>query len=161
MGYYDTAQICLNGHVITDQYDRSPEFRRAFCKRCGKKTITACEACATSIQGDYTVPEVMVIGGGMMDAPAYCHACGHPYPWTMAKVVAAKALAEELAELTEPQRIMLRSSIDDIASETPMTEVAVLRVKNLIRGLPAAAGETVRKLIVDVASETAAKLLKG
>ena len=40
MGYYHTAQICLNGHVITDSYDKNPEFRQNYCDKCGQPIDT-------------------------------------------------------------------------------------------------------------------------
>jgi len=49
MGYQDTQQICLNGHQITDNYNRSPEFRRTFCDKCGAKTIHQCPKCGVEI----------------------------------------------------------------------------------------------------------------
>ncbi|MBA3888726.1 MAG: DUF2321 domain-containing protein [Acidobacteria bacterium] len=39
MGYYDTSQVCLNGHVVTDTLSRSPELGQKFCRDCGQPTI--------------------------------------------------------------------------------------------------------------------------
>jgi len=98
---------------------------------------------------------------GKTKAPEYCADCGRPYPWTASKLDAARAMADELDGLTEAQRLTLKASIDDIAGETPTTQVAVVRVKKLISQVPSVAGEAIRKLVVDVASETAKKLLTG
>jgi hypothetical protein len=66
---YDTAQICMNGHVITRAFHDMPEFNKNFCDRCGQPTITQCAGCHTEIQGHYR--------GGMPSlhesAPAFCH----------------------------------------------------------------------------------------
>jgi hypothetical protein len=70
-------------------------------------------------------------------------------------------MADELEGLTDAERLTIKASIDDIAANTPMTEVAVVRVKKLIPKVLASGGEALRRLIVDVASETAAKALKG
>src|SRR5216684_6651623 len=82
MGWHDTAQICLNGHVVNDAVRSSPEFNQKYCNRCGAATITACEKCKQGIPGDYHSDAVIVIGGGTMDAPPHCANCGAPYPWT-------------------------------------------------------------------------------
>ena len=81
MGHHDTAQVCLTGHVITENYHRSPSLRQDFCKQCGAKTITQCQSCKAEILGDYHVEGVFVIGAGEPDPPKHCHKCGKPYPW--------------------------------------------------------------------------------
>ena len=42
------------------------------CKRCGKEVITECLHCQAPIEEDD-------FGGSR---PAYCSACGRPFPWT-------------------------------------------------------------------------------
>ena len=34
MGWYHTALICLNGHVITDRLGSGPDSASKFCKKC-------------------------------------------------------------------------------------------------------------------------------
>jgi hypothetical protein len=70
-------------------------------------------------------------------------------------------MVDELQGLTDAERITIQTSIDDIAANTPMTEVAVVRVKKLMPKVLSSGGEALRKLIVDIASEAAAKTLKG
>lgn len=38
-------QVCLNGHQITDSYNRSHTSRKDFCDKCGEKTIVFCPNC--------------------------------------------------------------------------------------------------------------------
>lgn len=80
MGYYDTQQVCLNGHQMTDSYHRSPEFRRPFCDKCGAETIHQCPNCGNEIQGDYHSDGIMFIGG-TTPVPKYCEKCGAGFPW--------------------------------------------------------------------------------
>jgi hypothetical protein len=153
---YDTAQICLNGHWISGSFHDFPQFRQAFCKECGAGTVTSCANCGAEIQGHYR--------GSMStrhEVPSFCHACGKPYTWMTAKIHAAKAMADELEGLTDAERITLKANIDDIAANTPMTEVAAVRVKKLIPKVLSSGGEVLRKLVVEIASEAAAKVLKG
>jgi hypothetical protein len=157
MGIYDAAQVCLNGHVITDTYHRSPEFRQKFCDKCGQPTIYQCPKCKTEIRGDYHVENLFVITTGEKTPPAFCFACGKPFPWVAAKIAAAQALADEVDGLTDAERITLKASIEQIAAETPMTDVAVVRLKKLIPKVLAGGGEALRRLVVDVASEAAKK----
>ncbi|WP_083398341.1 DUF2321 domain-containing protein [Nitrosomonas communis] len=49
MAQHNTQQVCLNGHQITDNYHRSPEFRRKFCAQSGAETIHKCPNCNNGI----------------------------------------------------------------------------------------------------------------
>lgn len=158
-GQHDTAQICLNGHVINESFHRYPQFSQECCDKCGSKTIFQCEHCQTEIRGHYFAPGIVSAGG--MDAPNYCHKCGKPYPWTTKKLSAFMEMAEELDELSPEEKAKLKSSLDDIISETPKTEVASFRVKKVLSKLGKDTYGAVRDILVDVASETAKKALFG
>lgn len=80
MGHYETMQVCLNGHPITDNYESRPEHRQPRCDECGEETITRCPNCNTKIRGEYKVDGV-VAATGLRDPSDYCHDCGEPYPW--------------------------------------------------------------------------------
>lgn len=80
MGSHDIQQVCLNGHQITDRYNEAPEFRKAFCPKCGEKTINACQHCHTPIQGAY-IPDNAVLPDPIMPIPTHCDRCGEPFPW--------------------------------------------------------------------------------
>ena len=41
---YDTAQVCLNGHVASSMAGSSPQFRQCHCEKRGDPTITECQA---------------------------------------------------------------------------------------------------------------------
>lgn len=90
--HYDTMQVCLNGHLITDNYHSSPEFRKNFCTECGETTIIACPNCKTEIKGDYHVPGVLDLSGISTPVPDICENCGTGFPWTTKK----KKLAENV-----------------------------------------------------------------
>src|SRR5258708_3342166 len=156
MGYYDTAQVCLNGHVITDRYRSYSEFQKSFCDKCGQATIVQCPSCKRDIQGEYVVEGVIGFGGEPK-APSYCHSCGKPYPWTAAKINAAQAMADEIDELSDADKILLKTSIAQIAVDSPMSEVAVVRIKKILPKIAKGLGDVLRKLIIDVASETIKK----
>lgn len=82
--YYETMQVCLNGHLITERFHSSPEHRKKFCDKCGIETIFQCPKCNTDIRGKYIVPGVVAIGF-RTPVPKHCHECGTHYPWVKAK----------------------------------------------------------------------------
>lgn len=156
--YYDVAEICRNGHVITDMAGRFPAHRKKFCPDCGAATITACESCDSPIQGDYHVPGVVGFGGNR-EAPAFCHECGQTYPWTDGRISAAKEMALEAEGLNVEERELLAASIDDIVRETPRTDLAVSRFKRLLAKAGHGTANALHKAAVDIASEAAKKSL--
>jgi hypothetical protein len=85
--WYDTAQICLNGHLINPWAVSSPERNQNFCGECGIKTITDCPHCKEAIRGRY---HSRVFTLTAFYPPKFCYHCGQPYPWTEAAIEAAK-----------------------------------------------------------------------
>lgn len=84
MGTYDVQQVCLNGHQITDNYNRYPQHRKSFCDICGEATIHQCQECNHPIRGDYHVDGVIGFGSEI-EVPTHCSNCGKPFPWTSKK----------------------------------------------------------------------------
>ena len=157
-GQYDVAQICESGHVINSSAASMPTLRSRHCTACGAKTLMDCPACNTPIRGVFDEP-------GLIDfvstyrRPAFCHSCGAEYPWTVAHLEAAQELAEEVDDLSLEERRVLATSLPDLLRDSPRTDVAVVRVKRLAGKLTSTAGAALRKLIVDIASESARKAL--
>ena len=156
---YDTAQICLNGHVINDSIRTSPEFNKDYCDKCGSATITTCQECKSDIQGYYNHEGVFISLLETMAAPSFCHKCGKPYPWTEAKLKAAHDLAQELEDISEEEKKILSKSIDDIIKDTPLTTVATTRFKKILSKTGKSTVDAFRDLLIDIASETAKKML--
>lgn len=156
--WYATAQICMKGHIITDSIEDRPERATPFCEQCGEKTITRCPNCDVNIRGYYHHGGEVVL---LYRRPAFCHACGKPYPWTETTLKAAHELAEELENLSISDKENLHQSIDDIVTESPSTELAVTRFKKLLAKVGEPAARALRELVVDIASSTAVKLIKG
>jgi len=156
--WYATAQICINGHVITDSIEDRPERATPFCEQCGEKTITRCPNCDTDIRGYYHHGGAVVL---LYNRPAFCYACGKPYPWTEAKLKVAHEMAEELENLSPSEKENLHQSIDDMVTDSPRTELAVTRFKRILVKVGEPAARALRELVVDIASSTAVKLIKG
>ena len=159
-GRYDTAQICGNGHVITSNYNDCPAHRQSHCDKCGEATITKCESCGTDIRGEYEVPGVAFVGAEIT-APGFCHACGKPYPWTVAKLQAAKDLVGELDDLDSGERESLKLTLDDLVKDTPKTEVARIRFKKLMKKVGKESYEAVKTVATGLFTESIKRSLFG
>ena len=75
------------------------------------------------------------------------------------KLKTAKELADLLEDLSPEEREILKKSLDDIISDTPQTAVAANKIKILVAKVGKIAAEQLRELVVDIASETAKKLI--
>ncbi len=126
--WYDTARICINGHVINEQVKSSPHIKQRFCDKCGAPSITKCKYCHFTIKGPYHTKQ----GVSSWVKPSYCPNCGKPYPWTELTLKAARELTDTLKTLTTKEREALKKSLDDIVQETPRAPVAVIIFKKLM-----------------------------
>ena len=158
MGFYHTAQVCINGHYITDRADESPELRADYCSKCGAETIMRCQNCNNPIRGDYEVLGVCVLGR-VFDPPLFCNACGQAFPWTTAKIQAAQELTDELDELNDEEKDILKDNIPRISADSPMSEPAAVRIGKVLKNISSPVGAMLQKLIVEIASETAKKAM--
>ena len=125
--WYDNAQICLNGHIITNFAESNPNSCENFCNKCGEKTIRNCPDCEESIRGYHHMEGLFSRGNS--HPPNFCINCGKPYPWTLAKISAAKELAQTLNELSMQQKQDLEKNIDDIVRDTPRTKLLLYNSK--------------------------------
>ena len=158
INWYDVAQICLNGHVINDAVKEFPQHSKKFCDTCGARTITNCPSCNTEIQGYYNVEGVIASGG--YKRPAFCSSCGKPYPWTKTKIQAAQQFAEELNDISEEEKEVITKDIDEMVKDTPTAQLAATRFKKILSKVSnPTVVETFKKILVDIVSETAKKII--
>jgi hypothetical protein len=163
------AVYCMNGHLagLINRVSRArssgqlrammernsqredEDQRAAFCTQCGAANISACQHCQTPMGYEY-----------LGDRHSYCGACGKPFPWTETALTTAREYTDELEELSSEDRTILKATFTDLAVDSPKTEIAASRFKRILRKLAPDAAETIRKTIVEIASETAVKLLK-
>lgn len=153
MANFYTAQICLNGHVI-DYYSRQVE---KFCSKCGSKTITMCPTCNTNIRGmeDFDVPTI----GAKYELPSYCPECGTPYPWTQSKLDAMKELIDFDDELSSEEKSYMSNNIKDLTVDTPKTKVVATKFNVFLHKAGSVTASAIRDILVDIASETAKKII--
>ena len=158
MGYYDGAVICKNGHVINSYARSYPESNSKYCDKCGEITISTCGNCGADIRGRLQYDGVVDFSDYI--EPAYCYACGRPYPWTERRIEALKEVAEMSELLSTVEKEEFNANIKDISVDTPRTKVAAVKVKNLGIKLGKDLWDgVVKPLIVDIASETAKKTM--
>ncbi|OGS27900.1 MAG: hypothetical protein A2297_07305 [Elusimicrobia bacterium RIFOXYB2_FULL_48_7] len=156
MGYFDIAQICLNGHLINSRMKEAQQHNKNYCDICGKATINKCQKCDKEIHGYHH-------GGGnefsysLDKVPSCCYNCGKPYPWTEAKIKATEEYIDLLENLSVEEKNSLKKGIDDILAETPRTKLAIATIKKHAIKL----GQTGKDIFVDLASEAIKKLLLG
>jgi hypothetical protein len=151
------AELCRNGHIITGDIQNEPEKTSKFCSLCGAETIRACSNCAEPLRGDHIYQGTIT----WMTEPRYCHRCGAAFPWTIAKIVAAKEHAAEIEGLDDADRKQLQEVIDDVTVSGPRTDLGVSRLKRLVTKVGPAVGNVVVKIVVDVATDAAKKLIGG
>ena len=157
-GYYDVAQICLNGHVVNDSTRGSPQHNQDFCDKCGAATITECPNCKDSIQG-YYVSDVLVLPPPRTPAPSFCKHCGKSFPWTQSKLEAARELTQELDDLTAEEKMELKKSIDDIVMDSPRTTLGATRFKKIMVKVGKEGATALKNILVDIVSEAAKKMI--
>lgn len=156
---WDVGQICENGHVINSRAKTSPQYNQKRCSQCGKPTLSACPACGATIRGKYHHPRVTDLT--RMVAPAYCHECGQPYPWTAERLATARAIVAEAEGLDAASKGVFNDNVQDLVGEQPRTALAAQRVNRVLARLGKPVAATVRGLLVDIASETAKKIIVG
>lgn len=159
MGRYDVAQICLNGHVINAHAASQPAHNSDFCAKCGTKTITTCLNCSSFIPGKYR--SEVIADWTPLDPPAYCRNCGKAFPWTGEAIEAARLLTDEVEGLSLEDREQLKATFPDLIADTPRTVLAATRFRKISAKASRTFVDTLRQLLVDIASETAKKIITG
>jgi hypothetical protein len=159
---YDTALICLNGHVVNSHARSDAPRNRPFCAICGSRTVSECSGCHAPIQGGtfdnhYGRLEFVPIRA----APKFCDRCGNAYVWTGKRIEAAKELAKELEGLSEEERSTLSQSIDDLVKDGPQTQVAIVRSRKLLAKVTGPAVRAFRDVVVEIAAAGAAAKIFG
>ncbi len=155
---YNTAQICKNGHLITEYSSSYPQHNKKFCQKCGEITITNCESCKEPIQGAYHL-HIASAAHREFPIPKYCHNCGKPYPWTELHIRAARKIIDQLDELPSSERDDLKNAINDIAKDTPDAKPAAYKIRTALTKLRGEAQTMLRDLIVEIASEAIVKII--
>lgn len=156
--YTDIALICENGHIVNDSVKTYPEDNSEFCQECGAKNISNCPSCGKLIDGKRHTEDCIAFDS--IELPKYCKHCGQAYPWTKAKIEAVEEIVDLMDELNEDEKQQLKETTAMIATDNPKTTVGVLKIKKYLGKVGETLGNTAQKVFVDLASETAVKIMK-
>lgn len=154
------ARICENGHVMSIDVALSST-QSLFCKECGKSTITHCTHCNKGIWGSpEPIPGVFYLPKKEnYKRPSFCDGCGNPYPWTEAKLNAAKELISIMDELNQDEQAKFIVNLPDIISDTPRTTVASTIIKKLLTKASSIGQEGFKQLFFDITIEGAKRMI--
>ena len=148
LSVYERVRAGRSFHSIVALAERarweSQQPRQPYCSTCGAPTLDACDHCKASIPKG--------------NRPAYCGQCGKPFPWTETAVKAAKEYADEL-NLSSEETTALKATLDDLASDSPRTELAAHRFKKFVQKLGPVAGDVLKTIAVNFVTEAAKKAL--
>ena len=149
------VHACLNGHTLV-----SPNWitQAEYCEQCGAKMIDKCPECDYPIN-EWDFGHIPVLGTPHYFRAAYCKHCGKPYPWTKSAIEAAIELVEEEDELDSILKEKLVSSLPDIISDTPKTQIAVVRFKKGLLSAGKFTADALRQFVIDFGCELAKKQL--
>lgn len=84
-----------------------------------------------------------------------------PFPWTQSKLMAAHAFIQELEKLSDDEKAMLETSLDDMIREAPSAPTAAMRFKRLMTKAGSTAASGLREIVIDLLSEYLKKLTFG
>lgn len=154
MGYYDIGQICLSGHIINGSYNEFPEYSKEYCPKCGEKTIICCPKCNNYIQGDHHN-----FYSAISNPPAFCPYCGEPYPWTKEKLDSTNELLSLESALSQEELDYFKQNLNSVLIDTPKTKLVATKLKLAINKTSSVVGSALRDILVDIASETAKKII--
>jgi hypothetical protein len=158
----DFAQICINGHVITQALLTYPQRAKNFCDICGARTVQECPKCHKQIRGVYhnrNGGTVRTNPSTPNAPPSFCLECGHPFPWTEQRLNAAKRLARENAGFTPEETEQFVKSLESIVGRTPDSPLATSRMNKLLTKGGKAVSDGLRDIFVDVMSEAVKKTI--
>lgn len=161
---YDTAKICVNGHIITDSIEVDPRTDQKFCEKCGKDLLTKCLNCGANIPGRRYIKDATRLGTkyrtvGLYNPPAFCKNCRKPYPWTENKIQAARELVTKNQDISDDDKNSLTKGIDDIIDDTPTAKVSEDKFKNILSKYGKSVSVALRDILIDVVSETARRII--
>jgi hypothetical protein len=153
---YKTAQICLNGHLISKDTSFNYYPLEKFCSKCGAASIEACANCKSPIRGNCQIGINME---PLVRIPAFCHACGKPFPWTEAALEAAREYADDLDQLSLADRAKLKETFTDLTADSPKTVLAVTRFQKFMNAVGKPAATAMTQILVSVFTDEAKKQL--
>ena len=157
--WYDTAQVCINGHVATSMLESSPSRASNFCEECGVKTISRCEKCNSPIRGHHNSPPINIMFEYV--PPKHCWNCGKAYPWTERNIQALMKKVQEFEEISAGDASGFQDSVADIVMDTHKTRSASMQMKSLIAKMTSQHQDAIKDMLAKIACEAAKAHILG
>lgn len=149
----ETAQVCLNGHLITARAVSQPESRRERCPHCNEVTISECLACNAAIPG--WQPGAAVYGARKAyRVPNFCANCNQSHPWLLRTLRDVSRTYRKLP-LTLEENAVLKADLLHLVIETQRSILAARRTRETVEGLDPASWEHLRWLLCERLCDTA------
>ncbi len=169
---YHQALICEYGHLVTNNLSAFVTSPASHCPQCGQPCISACPACGAPIHGEcyerrpirgarysgsvWDDREAVCAPKGFVEIvtepysiPAYCHACGSPYPWTATLLGEAERLVDLMDELTPEQKETLKGCFPSLLSNMPTTPGNSLIAAKLLQSVSSIAKTALQNLLAE------------
>lgn len=120
--------------------------------------LSKCPNCNSTIR-EWHYNGITVLGSVNYDRPNYCKFCGKAYPWTESALESTALLIQEEEELSEQSKESLIESLPDVITETPKTNLAIIRVKKCLASAGKFTADAVRQFAIDFGCELVKKSL--
>lgn len=144
------------GHLRNSDLEKHLAKNEKACSICGSHVISACPVCKAPLRGAYyarkpmygsanydiwsgTSSKAPIIGytdqriAHDVNIPAYCHNCGEPYPWTVARLQAFETIVDSLDDVSPELKTKLKEFFPDIITQTPRSELAVIFLEKALK----------------------------
>lgn len=144
------------GHLRNSDSEGHSAKNEKSCSICGSHVISACPVCKAPLRGAYyarkpmygsshydlwsgTSSKAPIVGytdhriPSNVTIPAYCHNCGEPYPWTVARLQAFENIVDSLDDISPELKIKLKEFFPDIITQTPRSELAVIFLEKALQ----------------------------
>jgi hypothetical protein len=158
-GRHETAQICLNGHVITPGIVSLKQGTQHFCDRCGKRTITKCPSCKGRIKGMFRRPDMNILLN--YEPPIYCSKCGKAFSWTKARLGEARKLVDVQNVLSKEEKIEVKNSLKNILKTGSKTNAAARIIKKVSEKIGPDVTSVFRSILSNIAVQEAKEIIWG
>lgn len=158
-GSFNTAQVCLNGHVVTSMFNNS-NFSAEYCEECGEHTITKCQNCGENIRGKYEIPQVIDFTNEY-HKPSFCFNCGNPFPWIERAKIAANELIQYTENLSTEEKADFIESLNKLLSKSTNSTLAEIKVKKYLDKAGIVVANGIKNIIIDLISESIKKSIFG
>lgn len=151
-GYY-AAQICENGHLVTEW---GPDPSMKFCQACGARVINQCSSCGEDIPGQ---PEGSFSAGqpDVASGRTCCRNCGKPYPWTERRLGSLEKLL--VMGASDTQKAELAEDLPALVTSSPSTEAAATRFKLFLKAAKPEVVAVARAVITEAACAAAEPII--